>query len=84
MNIDSLENYLIQKLWEYITNDIIQKFFINIICPSFIEISLDHYRSRVIQKLLGRIYITSNLMKKYNECLQSSMLEIFLNQSSIL
>ena len=82
MTIDSFGNYLIQKLLEYITNDIIQEFFINIICPSFMEISLNPHGSRVIQKLLGRIYNTSNLMKKFNECLQSSMLEIFLNQSS--
>ena len=82
MTIDSFGNYLIQKLLEYITNDIIQEYFLNIICPSFMEISLNPHGSRVIQKLLGRIYNTPNLMKKFNECLKNSMLEIFLNQSS--
>jgi hypothetical protein len=81
MTIDSFGNYLIQKLLEYITNDIIQEFFTNIIIPSFMEISLNPHGSRVIQKLLGRIYNTS-LMIKFNDCLENSMLEIFLNQSS--
>ena len=82
MTIDSFGNYLIQKLLEYITNDIVQEYFTNIICPSFMEISLNPHGSRVIQKLLGRIFNISNLMKIFNECLKSSMLEIFLNQSS--
>ena len=82
LTVDSFGNYLIQKLLEYITNDLIQEFFINIICPSFMEISLNPHGSRVIQKLLGRIYNINNLMKVFNECLKSTMLEIFLNQSS--
>ena len=82
MTIDSFGNYLIQKLLEYITDDIIQEYFINIICPSFMEISLNPHGSRVIQKLLDRIYNVSHLMNIFNECLKNSMLEIFLNQSS--
>ena len=82
MTIDSFGNYLIQKLLEYISSDLISEFFINIICPSFMEISLNPHGSRVIQKLLDRIYNNSNLMKIFNECLLNSMLEIFLNQSS--
>ena len=82
MTIDSFGNYLIQKLLEYITDDIIQEYFTNIICPSFMEISLNPHGSRVIQKLLDRIYNISNLMNIFNECLKNSMLEIFLNQSS--
>ena len=82
MTIDSFGNYLIQKLLDYITNDIIQEFFTIIICPSFMEISLNPHGSRVVQKLLTRIYNIPNLMKTFNECLKNSMLEIFLNQSS--
>ena len=82
MTIDSFGNYLIQKLFEYISNDLISEFFITIICPSFMEISLNPHGSRVIQKLLERIYNNPNLMKIFNECLINSMLEIFLNQSS--
>ena len=82
MTIDSFGNYLIQKLLEYITNDIIKEYFNNIICPSFMEISLNPHGSRVIQKLLDRIYNERNLMKIFDECLNKSMLEIFLNQSS--
>ena len=82
MTIDSFGNYFIQKLLEYISSDLISEFFINIICPSFMEISLNPHGSRVIQKLLERIYNNQNLMKIFNECLQNSMLEIFLNQSS--
>ena len=82
MTIDSFGNYLIQKLLEYITNDIIQEFFMNIIRPSFMEISLNPHGSRVIQKLLERIYNAQNLMKIFNECLKNAMLEIILNQSS--
>ena len=52
MTIDSFGNYLIQKLLEYISSDLISEFFINIICPSFMEISLNPHGSRVIQKLL--------------------------------
>ena len=82
MTIDSFGNYLIQKLLEYISNDLVQEFFINIICPSFMEISLNPHGSRVIQKLLIRIYNVENLMNYFDKCLQNSMLEIFLNQSS--
>ena len=82
ITIDSFGNYFIQKLLEYISSDLIYEFFINIICPSFMEISLNPHGSRVIQKLLERIYNNQNLMKIFNECLQNSMLEIFLNQSS--
>ena len=82
MTIDSFGNYFIQKLLEYITNDLVKEFFINIIVPSFMEISLNPHGSRVIQKLLDRIYNVPNLMNNFNECLKSAMLEIFLNQSS--
>ena len=82
MTIDSFGNYLIQKLLEYISNDLVQEFFINIICPSFMEISLNPHGSRVIQKLLVRIYNNENLMNYFDKCLLNSMLEIFLNQSS--
>jgi hypothetical protein len=82
MTIDSFGNYLIQKLLEYISNDLVQEFFMNIICPSFMEISLNPHGSRVIQKLLVRIYNVENIMNYFDKCLQNSMLEIFLNQSS--
>ena len=82
ITIDSFGNYFIQKLLEYISSDLISEFFINIICPSFMEISLNPHGSKVIQKLLERIYNNQNLMKIFNECLRNSMLEIFLNQSS--
>ena len=82
MTIDSFGNYFIQKLLEYISSDVISEFFINIICPSFMEISLNPHGSRVIQKFLEKICNNQNLMKIFNECLKNSMLEIFLNQSS--
>ena len=82
MTIDTFGNYLIQKLLEYIPNDLVQEFFKNIIYPSFVEISLNSHGSRVIQKILARIYKRPNLMEIFNDNLKSSMLEIFLNQSS--
>ena len=82
LSIDSFGNYLIQKLLEHLSNDLIQDFFNNIICPSFMEIALNPHGSRVIQKILGRIYTDKNLMSNFNQCLENSMLEIFLNQSS--
>ena len=82
LSIDSFGNYLIQKLLEHLSNDLIQDFFNNIICPSFMEIALNPHGSRVIQKILGRIYTDKNLMSDFNQCLENSMLEIFLNQSS--
>ena len=82
LSIDSFGNYLIQKLLEYISNDLIQDYFNNIIYPSFMEVALNPHGSRVIQKLFGRIYMYKDIMNKFNECLQNWMLEIFLNQSS--
>jgi hypothetical protein len=46
------------------------------------EVALNPHGSRVIQKLLGRIYNSQDMMNKFNLCLQNSMLEIFLNQCS--
>ena len=82
LTIDSFGNYLIQKILEYITDDVIQEYFSNIICPDFKEISLNPHGSRVIQKLLGRIYNNPNIMEVFNLYLKNNLLEIFLNQSS--
>ena len=82
LSIDSFGNYLIQKLLEYLPNDLVEDFFNNVICPSFMEISLNPHGSRVIQKILGRIFNNQNLMQIFDQCLLNSMLEIFLNQSS--
>ena len=82
LSIDSFGNYLIQKVLEYLPNDLVQDYFNNTIYPSFMEIALNPHGSRVIQKLFGRIYTSEEMMSKFNQCLQNSMLEIFLNQSS--
>ena len=82
ISLDSFGNYLIQKLLEYISNDLIEDYCNNVIFTSFMEIALNPHGSRVIQKLIGRIYLSQNLMNKFNQCLQNSLLEIFLNQSS--
>ena len=82
LTIDSFGNYLIQKLLEFISDDIVQEYFKNIIYPSFMEVSLNPHGSRVIQKLLGRIHNKPNIMKIFNDCLVNYLLEIFLNQSS--
>jgi len=82
LSIDSFGNYLIQKLLEFIPDELIQDYFNTVIFPSFMEIALNPHGSRVIQKLLGRIYNSQDMMSKFNLCLQNSMLEIFLNQCS--
>ena len=82
LSIDSFGNYLIQKLLEFIPDELIQDYFNTVIFPSFMEVALNPHGSRVIQKLLGRIYNSQNMMSKFNLCLQNSMLEIFLNQCS--
>ena len=82
LSIDSFGNYLIQKLLELISDDLVIEFFNNVVCPSFMEIALNPHGSRVIQKLISRIYMNQNIMNIFNQLLQSSMLEIFLNQCS--
>ena len=82
ISIDSFGNYFIQKLLEYISDDLVRDFFNSVVCPSFMEIALNPHGSRVIQKLLSRIYIYQDLMDIFNQLLQTSMLEIFLNQCS--
>ena len=37
LSIDSFGNYLIQKLLEFISDDLVIEFFITIVCPSFME-----------------------------------------------
>ena len=80
--IDSFGNYLIQKLLEFISDDLIQDFFNEVICQAFMEIALNPHGSRVIQKLIGRIYKSEEMMNIFNQYLQNVMLEIFLNQCS--
>ena len=82
LTTDSFGNYLIQKLLEYISNDLIKEYFNNVILTSFMKIALNPHGSRVIQKLIERIYISKDIMDKFNQYLKNSMLEIFLNQSS--
>ena len=82
LSIDSFGNYLIQKLLELISDDLVIEFFNNVVCPSFMEIALNPHGSRVIQKLISRIYMNQNIINIFNQLLQSSMLEIFLNQCS--
>ena len=82
ISIDSFGNYFIQKLLEYISDDLVRDFFNSVVYPSFMEIALNPHGSRVIQKLLSRIYIYQDLMDIFNQLLQTSMLEIFLNQCS--
>ena len=82
LSIDSFGNYLFQKLLDYMSNDLIQDYFNTLIYPSFMEIALNPHGSRVIQKLIGKIYTSQDMMNKFNQCLQNSMLEIFLNQCS--
>ena len=82
MVLDNFGNYFIQKLLDYITHDLITEFCLNIIFPFFPEISLNPHGSRVIQKLLERIYNDQNLMMPFNVCLQKSMMNIFPNQTS--
>ena len=80
--VDSFGNYLIQKLLEFISDDLIQDFFNEVICQAFMEIALNPHGSRVIQKLIGRIYMSEEMMNIFNKYLQNVMLEIFLNQCS--
>ena len=82
LSIDSFGNYLIQKLLEFISEDLVIDFFNTVVCPSFIEIALNPHGSRVIQKLISRIYMHQDIMNIFNQLLQTSMLEIFLNQCS--
>ena len=82
LSIDSFGNYLIQKLLEFISEDLVIEFFNTVVCPSFIEIALNPHGSRVIQKLISRIYMHQDIMNIFNQLLQTSMLEIFLNQCS--
>ena len=69
--------YLIKKILEYITYDLVKDFFKNIICPSFMEISLSSHGSRVIQKILTLFDKTPNLMQIFNENLKDFFVENF-------
>ena len=81
-SLDTFGNYFIQKLLEYISKEKLENFFNEIICPSFVEICLNAHGSRVIQKLLDKIYTNKELVTKFNEYLNKYLLEIILNQSS--
>ena len=67
LSIDSFGNYLIQKLLEFISEDLVIDFFNTVVCPSFIEIALNPHGSRVIQKLISRIYMHQDIMNIFNQ-----------------
>ena len=64
---DKFGNYLIQKFFEYLSQDEIY-LFLNKIKNNFLEISLNQYGTRVIQKLIDYIKSDANepSVKNYN------------------
>ena len=80
--IDPFGNYFIQKLLEYLNLNQINEIITNYINKNFLEICLNPHGTRVIQKLIERIYNYDLLLEKFNVLLNPNLFEIIMNQNS--
>ena len=77
---DPFGNYFIQKLIEYININQIKEIITYIISHNFLEICLNQYGTRVIQKLIERIFNNNLLLEDFNNLLFPNLYKIFINQ----
>ncbi len=79
---DAFGNYFIQKLIEYININQINEILTYIISHNFLEICLNQHGTRVIQKLIERIYNNNLLLEAFNNLLIPNLYKIFIDQNA--
>ena len=79
---DPFGNYYIQKLIQYINIIQINEIITYIISHNFLEICLNQYGTRVIQKLIERIFNNNLLLEDFNNLLFPNLYKIFIDQNA--
>ena len=82
LTLDSFGNYFIQIIIEQLTINQIKELLNEQISENFLEICLNPHGTRVIQKLLERIYNNQYLLNIFHNLLIPNLLEIVLNSNS--
>ncbi len=79
--MDSFGNYFIQKVIKYLNNYQLKE-ILKMIKDNFLEICMNQYGTRVIQKLIDKIQNDNDLIDLFNNILLNYFLELILNSNS--
>lgn len=82
LTLDAFGNYFIQKVIEYLSMPELSEIFSKYISQCFLKICFSPHGTRVMQKLLDRIYQNDYIMKMFNSFFFPNLLELIINQNS--
>lgn len=82
ISMNSFGNYFIQKLFDYLSMDKLKEILLKSFKPNFNQVCLNPHGTRVIQKLLEKIYSEKYLLKLFEQIFLPNLLELTLNQNS--
>ena len=82
LTLDAFGNYFIQKVIEYLSLTELNEIFTKYLSVYFLKICFSSHGTRVIQKLLERIYIDEYIMSLFNTLFYPNLLELIVNQNS--
>ena len=82
LTLDAFGNYFIQKVIEYLTITELKVIFTKYLTVYFLKICFSSHGTRVLQKLLERVYKDEYIMTLFNILLYPNLLELIINQNS--
>lgn len=82
LTLDAFGNYFIQKVIEYLTITELNEIFTKYLSVYFLKICFSSHGTRVIQKLLERVYLDEYIMSLFNTLFYPNLLELIINQNS--
>lgn len=82
LTLDAFGNYFIQKVIEYLTITELKEIFTKYLSVYFLKICFSSHGTRVLQKLLDRVYKDEYIMTLFNTLFYPNLLELIINQNS--